>query len=108
MLSVKIKDILFKNPILTASGTFGYGNEIGEFIDFSDSSIFDGNYAAKGTDAGPVGVLGVRILLNDEFSIGGEFRYQRGKGRVGIDEGFLGENLDLGGYATQLMFHYRF
>ena len=33
MLSVKIKDILFKNPILTASGTFGYGNEIGEFID---------------------------------------------------------------------------
>jgi hypothetical protein len=83
-------------------------SEIGEFIDFSDSSIFDGNYAAKGTDAGPVGVLGVRILLNDEFSIGGEFRYQRGKGHVGIDEGFLGENLDLGGYATQLMFHYRF
>jgi len=33
MLSVKIKDTLFKNPILTASGTFGYGNEIGEFID---------------------------------------------------------------------------
>ena len=33
MLSVKIKDIIFKNPILTASGTFGYGNEIGEFID---------------------------------------------------------------------------
>ena len=33
MLSVKIKNILFKNPILTASGTFGYGNEIGDFID---------------------------------------------------------------------------
>ena len=33
MLSVKIKDILFKNPILTASGTFGYGNEIGGFVD---------------------------------------------------------------------------
>ena len=33
MLSVKLKNILFKNPILTASGTFGYGNEIGEFID---------------------------------------------------------------------------
>ena len=33
MLSVKIKNILFKNPILTASGTFGYGNEINEFVD---------------------------------------------------------------------------
>ena len=33
MLSVKIKDITFKNPVLTASGTFGYGNEVGEFID---------------------------------------------------------------------------
>ena len=83
-------------------------SEIGDFIDFSDSSVFDGNYAAKGIDAGPVGVLGTRISLNDEFSIGGEFRYQRGKGHVGIDEGFLGEDLDLGGYVTQLMFHYRF
>ena len=33
MLSVKIKNTIFKNPILTASGTFGYGNEIGKFID---------------------------------------------------------------------------
>jgi len=33
MLSVKIKDVMFKSPILTASGTFGYGNEIGSFID---------------------------------------------------------------------------
>jgi len=33
MLSVKIKDTVFKNPILTASGTFGYGDEVGKFID---------------------------------------------------------------------------
>ena len=33
MLSIKIKDTLFKNQILTASGTFGYGNEIGKFVD---------------------------------------------------------------------------
>ena len=33
MLSVKIKEIEFKNPILTASGTFGYGDEVGGFID---------------------------------------------------------------------------
>ena len=33
MLSVKIKNTIFKNPILTASGTFGYGDEISEFVD---------------------------------------------------------------------------
>lgn len=35
MLSIKIKNILFKNPILTASGTFGYGDEVGSFIDIA-------------------------------------------------------------------------
>lgn len=32
-LSIKIKDLLFKNPVLTASGTFGYGEEYDDFID---------------------------------------------------------------------------
>ena len=33
MLSVKLKDIEFKSPILTASGTYGYGNEVSNFVD---------------------------------------------------------------------------
>ncbi len=32
-LTVKIGDIVFKNPVLTASGTFGYGDEISSLID---------------------------------------------------------------------------
>ncbi|MFH0893943.1 MAG: dihydroorotate dehydrogenase [Bacteroidota bacterium] len=32
-LSVKIKDLLLKNPVMTASGTFGYGYEYDDFID---------------------------------------------------------------------------
>ena len=32
-LKVKIKDLEFKNPVLTASGTFGYGPEFEDFID---------------------------------------------------------------------------
>ncbi|MDR0363687.1 MAG: dihydroorotate dehydrogenase [Bacteroidales bacterium] len=32
-LSVKIKDVVFKNPVMTASGTFGYGPEFEDFID---------------------------------------------------------------------------
>lgn len=34
-LSLKIGNIDFKNPILTASGTFGYGNECEDFFDIS-------------------------------------------------------------------------
>jgi len=32
-LSVKIHQLNFKNPVLTASGTFGYGEEFGDFFD---------------------------------------------------------------------------
>lgn len=34
-LSVKVGTIKFRNPILLASGTVGYGNEISEFIDLN-------------------------------------------------------------------------
>ncbi|MCH8012836.1 MAG: dihydroorotate dehydrogenase [Candidatus Marinimicrobia bacterium] len=32
-LSVKIKNVEFANPVLVASGTFGYGNEVSELVD---------------------------------------------------------------------------
>ncbi|MBC8197310.1 MAG: dihydroorotate dehydrogenase [Candidatus Marinimicrobia bacterium] len=35
MLNVKIKDIKFNNPLLTASGTFGYGDEVKSLTDLS-------------------------------------------------------------------------
>jgi dihydroorotate dehydrogenase (NAD+) catalytic subunit len=31
-MKLKIKDVEFKNPVLTASGTFGYGNELEDII----------------------------------------------------------------------------
>lgn len=34
-LSVKIGSLVLKNPVMLASGTVGYGNEISEFIDLS-------------------------------------------------------------------------
>ena len=34
-LTVKIKDLQLKNPVLTASGTFGYGKEFEDFIDLN-------------------------------------------------------------------------
>ena len=35
MLDMKINDIIFKNPIMVASGTYGYGNEVSNFVDLS-------------------------------------------------------------------------
>ena len=34
-LSTKIHNITLKNPVMTASGTFGYGEEFADFIDLS-------------------------------------------------------------------------
>ena len=35
MLSLKIKDITFKSPIIAASGTFGYGDEVQKIVDMN-------------------------------------------------------------------------
>ena len=35
MLTLKIKDIVFKSPIMVASGTFGYGDEVKDLVDIS-------------------------------------------------------------------------
>ena len=35
MLSCKIKNVFFNNPILVASGTYGYGNEVKDLVDVS-------------------------------------------------------------------------
>ena len=44
-LGIKIKDLYFKNPVLTASGTCGFGQEIAEFVDLSKL----GGVVMKGT-----------------------------------------------------------
>lgn len=44
-LKIKIKDLHFKNPVMTASGTFGYGTEFEDFINISDL----GGIIVKGT-----------------------------------------------------------
>lgn len=48
-LSVKIGSLELKNPVLTASGTFGYGTEFSDFIDLNRL----GGYIVKGTTLEP-------------------------------------------------------
>ena len=45
MLSVKIHNLNLKNPVMTASGTFGYGEEFADFIDLERL----GGFIVKGT-----------------------------------------------------------
>lgn len=48
-LSIDIAGLLLKNPVMTASGTFGYGNEFDDF--FNVSSL--GGFVVKGTTLNP-------------------------------------------------------
>lgn len=48
-LNVKIGELSLKNPVLTASGTFGYGEEFSDFIDLGRI----GGFITKGTTLNP-------------------------------------------------------
>ena len=45
MLAVKVHNLTLKNPVLTASGTFGYGEEFADFVDLNRL----GGFIVKGT-----------------------------------------------------------
>lgn len=45
-LDINIGALSLKNPVLTASGTFGYGEEFADFIDLNRL----GGFIVKGTD----------------------------------------------------------
>ena len=47
--TVRIGDLVLRNPVLTASGTFGYGTEFADFVDFSRL----GGIIVKGTTLHP-------------------------------------------------------
>ena len=83
-------------------------SEIGEFIDFVDFSVFRDRFVAEGTDAGGIILGGLRVPIGERYAIGGEVQYQRVTGTVGIDRGFLEDEIDLGGLTTQFTFQVRF
>ena len=58
MLEVDICGVKFKNPVIGASGTFGFGREYAEYIDLNRI----GGISTKGlTFAGKDGNTGIRI-----------------------------------------------
>lgn len=83
-------------------------SEVGEFIDFYDYTAFRDRFVASGADIGTVVLGGVRVPLGDSLAAGVEVQYQRAAGRVGVDEGFLAERIDLGGLTTRFTFRIEF
>ena len=83
-------------------------SEVGEFIDFNNFDIFREQFVADGTDVGGLLLGGVRVPFTDRYAAGVELRYQSATGRVGIDQGFLNERIDLGGLTTQFTFQVGF
>jgi hypothetical protein len=84
-------------------------SETGEFIDFSDFTVFRHRYTADGNAVGPVVLAGLRAPVGDVFSIGGELRWQRAEGDTdSVESGLLGDKIDLGGWTTSFTMHFRF
>ncbi len=88
-------------------GVFNYRySEVGDFVDFRDRSVFRDQFVAQGTEAGPVGLAGIRFPIGDRWSLGGEVRYQ--KASANLSDEFLGTKIDLGGFHYLATFHVKF
>ena len=84
-------------------------SEVGDFVESDFVEIVDGAFRSSGTAVGPVILAGVRFPLGDALSAGGEVRWQKAEGETGgIDEGFLGDKIDLGGTTANFTIHFRF
>jgi hypothetical protein len=84
-------------------------SEAGEFLDFSDDTIFRAQYVADGTAVGPVVLGGLRVPIGDAFTTGVEFRWQKAEGDINlVDTGLIGDKIDLGGWTTSWTMHIRF
>jgi hypothetical protein len=88
-------------------GIFNYRySEVGDFVDFTDRSVFSDRFVASGTELGPVALAGIRFPLGDTWSLGGEVRYQ--KAEADLSDDFLGPKLDLGGFHYLMTVHVKF
>jgi outer membrane protein W len=82
-------------------------SESGDFVDFTDNSIFRDSFAASGTSVGPVVLGGVRVPIGP-VDVGGEIRYQSGHGDLPASQGFAGSRIDLGGFNYLAVVNVRF
>ena len=82
--------------------------EFGEFIDFTTADLFQGRYVATGTSPGGILLGGVRLPIGDRYTVGLEMQYHQATGVVGVENGFLEDEIDLGGMTSSFTFQVRF
>ena len=70
--------------------------ETGDFVNASNN-IVRGTFSGSDTTVGPVILAGLRVPIGSG-GIGGEVRYQAGKGNLPANQGFAGTTIDLGGF----------
>ncbi len=88
-------------------GFFNYRySEVGDFVDFTDRSVFHDQFVADGTEVGGVALAGIRFPIGDAWSLGGEVRWQ--KASADLSDDFLGTKLDLGGFHYLATIHVKF
>jgi hypothetical protein len=80
-------------------------SESGEFVDFTDDTIFRETYVADGNETGPIAFGGIRFAA-DKFSVGGEVRYQAADAELPSE--FVGDRIDLGGWNYLFTVGFRF
>lgn len=83
-------------------------SEVGDFVDYTDNSIFSDEFTGKGTATGPTILGGISFPIGDAWNLGGEIRWQRAIGDLPTDLGFAGNKIDLGGVNYLATFKVRF
>ena len=82
-------------------------SETGEFVDFDhNNEIFRDNFISKGSNAAPL-VLGGATFPLGNVGLGGEIRWQGGRGNLSSDWP-AGTKIDLGGMTYLFMVNLRF
>lgn len=81
--------------------------EVGDFVDYTDNSVYAADYKGSGTAFGPVAIAGLRVRVGPAATVGVEGRYQWGKAKISTNE-FLTDTLDLGGTSILATFGFRF
>ncbi len=81
-------------------------SEIGEFV-ADNRDIFPARYVAEGTAVGPTVLFGIRAPFNN-WTVGGEARWQKAEAKGLLNQEFIGYKLDLGGWTANFTFGVRF
>lgn len=81
-------------------------SETGEFV-ADNRDIFPARYVAEGTAVGPTVLAGVRAPVGS-LAVGGEVRWQKAEAKGLLNQEFIGDKLDLGGWTANFTLGVRF